>query len=139
MKMNNIVLCSALLFTFLYSNAQKNGNSKIIVQVKDTSSLYKRIKFAFIRNDFIVKDLEIDTIQTYPREFLDNQYLIATAIINGNYVTLSGVYGSRKVNFFGGQTSAKDFKKVVYYKGSVEWRLLLSVAAKLDGEFFFDD
>lgn len=137
--MKHFALLALLAFIFNYVNAQKNGNSKIVIEVKDTTSLYKKVKFAFIRSDFIVKDLEIDTLQTYPREFLDNQYLIATAIISGNKVTLSGIYGSRKVNFFGAQTSARDFQKVVYYKGSVEWKLLILVADKIGGEYYFED
>ena len=64
-----------LLFLFIslsiITNAQKEGNGRIVVHSTDTVNLYKRVKFAFINMDFIVKDLESDTIKTYPREFLN--------------------------------------------------------------------
>ena len=114
--------------------SQKEGNTKIIVKVKDTTNLHKRVKVAFINLDFIVKDLEGDTLKTYPREFLDNAYLVANAVIDGDQVTLSGVSGSRKINFMGYYTSPKDFNTVIYFRGGVAWKLLQLVADGIGGE-----
>jgi len=132
-----------LLFLFIslsiITNAQKEGNGRIVVHSTDTVNLYKRVKFAFINMDFIVKDLESDTIKTYPREFLNNDFLIATAIIKGQDVILSGIWGSRKLSILGYSLSPKDYNRVHYYKGSVEWKILRLVAEKIGGELKFED
>ena len=128
-----------LIILSIISKAQKIGNSKIIVQVSDTTNLYKRVKFAFIKLDFIVKDLETDTLKTYAREFMDNNYLIATAIIKGYTVTITGIWGSRKLNLLGYSNSLRDYKSVIYYKGCVEWNLLRLVGKDIGGELSFED
>ena len=89
--------------------------------------------------DFIVKGLESDTLKTYPREFLNEAYLIATAIVNGHDVTLTGIWGSRKLNIFGYSVSPNDYKRVSYYKGSVEWKILRLMAENIGGDLKFQD
>ena len=137
--MNKIYLISLFAILYINSNAQKEGNSKIIVHVSDTSKLFKRVKIAFINMDFIVKGLESDTLKTYPREFLNEAYLIATAIVNGHDVTLTGIWGSRKLNIFGYSVSPNDYKRVSYYKGSVEWKILRLMAENIGGDLKFQD
>ena len=136
-RMVKSVLTILLLILGLICDAQKEGNTKIIVKPSDTVRLYRKVKTSFINNDFIVKDLESDTLKTYPREFLNNNFLIATAIISGDSVILYGIYGSRKLNIFGYSTSPKDYKQILYYKGSVEWKLLRLVADGIGGEISF--
>ena len=137
--MNKIYLICLFAILYINSNAQKEGNSKIIVHVSDTSKLFKRVKIAFINMDFIVKGLESDTLKTYPREFLNEAYLIATAIVNGHDVTLTGIWGSRKLNIFGYSVSPNDYKRVSYYKGSVEWKILRLMAENIGGDLKFQD
>ena len=126
-----------LIFVFFYrfSFCQKSGDNTICVTVNDTNNIYNRIKWAFINLDFIVKDLDIpDTLKTYPREFLNNDFLVATAIINNNKIKINGLWFPRKLTFLGYTTISKEVERVYYYKGSVEFNILKSVAEFIGGK-----
>jgi hypothetical protein len=123
------------VFAFLLSvlsilvHAQKIGDSVIILQVADTSNLYNRAKWSMINLEFIVKDLPSrDTIKTYAREFLNDDYMILTAEIKGDNIKFSGIWGSRKLSWFGTSLSTRDYKQIIYYKGCVEWRVTRQIA-----------
>lgn len=120
------------------ANSQKDYDSIIVVHAYDTTNLYKRVKHAFINLDFIVKDLESDTLKTYPREFETNAYIIATAVIKGQDVILKGIWGTRKQDYFGSSVAPRNYQRVHYYKRCVEWQLLFLVAQAIGGELRFE-
>jgi hypothetical protein len=120
-------------------NAQKELDSIIKLTVHDTTNLYNRIKWTMIDYDFIVKDLPSrDTIKTYPREFLNNDFMIANAIIKGNTIKFFGIWGSRKLSIVGYSLSPKDYSRIIYYKGCVEWKILRKVAESIGGFISFE-
>lgn len=118
--------------------AQKVDDSKIIVTVNDTNNLYVRLKDIFIRSNFFVKDLSIrDSLITYSTEF-NGVYIVAFAVIDGNTITISGLFGLKKIDEWGYSNSPKDFKKIVYYKGNREWRRLNDIANILGGAIIYE-
>lgn len=128
-----IILCPVL------TNAQKVEDTKIIITLNDSIDLYKKVKTALVNLDFIVKDnYNVDTLTTYPREFssIPGQCRL-TAIIKGNTVTMTGVYGLKRIDDFGYTQSPKDYQKIMYYKGSKGWELLKGVAEKINGQITF--
>lgn len=129
-----------LLFLFpLLVKAQKNEDTKIIVTLNNSTDIYKKVKIALVDLDFIVKDnYNADTLTTYPREFsnLPGQCRL-TAIIKGNTVTLSGIYGLTKIDDFGYTRSAKKYQNIIYYKGSKGWDLLITVAERIGGQLTY--
>lgn len=127
-----------LLCPFLV-NAQKNDDTKIIVTLNDSIDIYKKVKIALVDLDFIVKDnYNVDTLTTYSREFSNIPGACRlTAIIKGNIVTLTGVYGLTKIDDFGYTRSAKENKRIIYYNGSKGWELLKTVAKKIGGQITF--
>lgn len=137
--MGKIYLVILFSIATIITYAQKEGYSKIIVHTSDTTNLYKRVKRSLINLDFIVKDLESDTLKTYPREFLNNDFMIATAEINGHDVVLTGIWGSRQLSMLGYSMSPKNYKRVIYYKGCVEWKILRLVAQGIGGELSFEE
>jgi len=133
-----------LLFIFsllvpMLVNAQKNEDTKIIVTLNDSIDIYKKVKIVLVDLDFIVKDnYNIDTLTTYSREFsnIPGQCRL-TAIIKGNIITLTGIYGLTKIDDFGYTRSAKENQRIIYYKGSKGWELLKTVAEKIGGQTTF--
>lgn len=122
------------LLSLTNSNAQKELDSIIVLNVSDTNNLYNRIKWSMINLDFIVKDLPSrDTIVTYPREFLNNDFMVTTAIIKGTNIIFSGIWGSRKLSYLGYSLSPKEYNRIIYYKGSVEWKILKKIAESIGG------
>ncbi|MFZ1534287.1 MAG: hypothetical protein WAT14_08965 [Chitinophagaceae bacterium] len=118
--------------------AQKKEDSKIIITVNNTENLYIRVKDIFVRLNFFVKDLSIrDSLITYPTEF-NGVYVIGFAAINGNTVTLSGLYGLKKIDEWGYTNSPKNFNKIIYYKGNREWRILNDIATFLGGTITYE-
>ena len=133
------ILLAFLGFIFSISAfSQKEYDSIIIVHTNDTANLYKRVKHALINMDFIVKDLESDTLKTYPREFETHAYMIANAVIKGQDVILKGTWGSRKQDYFGSSTAPRNYQRVYYYKRCVEWQILFLVAQAITGEIRFE-
>lgn len=119
--------------------AQTNGDTKIIVTLIDSVGIYEKAKVALVKNNFIVKDDgNRDTLQTYPREFSNLPgYSVANAVLNGNQVILSGVYGLKRINDWGYTSSPKNYKRVHYFKGSKGWKLIMQVAETIGGQISF--
>ena len=134
-----IRLLLLLLFSSFLSNAQKIEDSKIIVTVPDTIGIYKKVKVALVNADFIVKDnYNLDTLTTYSREFTSmSGHCVAMAIIQGNTVTISGYYSLKRLDWFGFTQSSNSFQKVLYYKSSKSWDLLMKVAEGIEGKLSF--
>ena len=89
--------------------------------------------------DFIIKDnYNIDTLTTYPREFsnIPGQCRL-TAVIKDNKVTLTGIYGLKRLDDFGYFRSPKEYQNIIYYKGSKGWELLKGVAERIGGQMAF--
>lgn len=118
---------------------QTNGDSKIIITLNDNSGVYEKIKIALVKNDFIIKDDgNRDTLLTYPRELSNLPgYSIVNAIIYDKQIIISGVYGLKKINDWGYTTSPKSYKRILYFKGSKGWKLLMQIAQTIGGEFSF--
>ena len=129
-----------LLFLLpLLVNAQKNEDTKIIVTLNDSVDIYKKVKIALVELDFIVKDnYNVDTLTTYPRAFskIPGQCRL-TAVIKGNTITPTGIFGLIKIDDFGYTRSPKDYQNIIYYKGSKGWELLKTVAERLGGQMTF--
>jgi len=118
--------------------AQNAGDSKIIVTVTNTDNLYIQLKDIFIRSNFFVKDLSIrDSLITYSTEF-NGVYIVAFAAIDGNVVTISGLFGLKKIDGWGYSNYPKDFNMIVYYKGNREWRRLNDIANNLRGAIIYE-
>jgi len=122
-----------------WANAQKNEDTKIIITLNDSIDIYKKVKIALIDLDFIVKDnYNPDTLTTYSREFSNIPGACRlSAAIKENTVTLSGVYGLIQIDDFGYTRSAKENKKIIYYKGSKGWELLKTVAERIGRQMTF--
>jgi len=124
-----------LLFTATRIIGQKVDDTKIIIRLNDSLGSYEKVKTALVKNNFILKgDSSKNRITTYPREF-DNMpgYAIGNAEIVDNFVTLGGIYGLKKRNYWGDEKLPKDYKPIFYFKGSKGWRLLMQIANELGG------
>lgn len=119
--------------------AQEGGSKKIIITFSDSSNLYEKIKVAFEKNDFILKEEgRADTLTTHLREMKSMPgYCSLIAIIKGNTIVLSGFYGLKKINLVGITTMPKDFKPIIYFSGSKTWRLMMTVAQSLGTDISF--
>ena len=135
--MYRTILVFGFLLCGFFSHSQKTGDTKIVVEVRDTANLRNRVKWAFVELDFIVKDLPGDTLETYPREYLNDAYLIANAVINTTQVVITGLWSTRKVGLWSVSTAPKNWKEVAYYKGCVEWRVLSVVAETIGKEITY--
>ena len=134
------LLVILLLLCPILALSQKNDDTKIIVTLDDSTDIYKKVKIILVDLDFIVKDnYNIDTLTTYPREFsnIPGQCRL-TATIKGNTVTLTGIYGLTKIDDFGYTRSPKDYKRIIYYKGSKGWELLKIVAEKIGEQITYE-
>jgi hypothetical protein len=127
------VLISKIAFS------QTDGDTKIIITINDNAGIYEKVKTALVTNDFIVKEEgNKDTLRTYPKELSNlNGYSIVNAILNDKQVIISGVYGLKKINDWGFTTSPKSYKRIIYFKGSKGWKLLMQIAQTIGREFRF--
>ena len=128
-----------ILFICTSLHAQSNDDSKIIITFPDSIGTYERVRIALVKNDFIVKDLGVkDTIVTYPREFSNIPgFSIAKVIVEKNTVVLSGFFGSKRINDWGYSNTPKNYKPIIFYKGSKGWKLLMQIANEIGGQFTF--
>lgn len=136
--MKYIVVLPFLLFC-LTITAQKMGDTKITITLNDSNDVYRRVKIALVDLDFIVKDdYRIDTITTYPREFssIPGQCRL-TAIIKGNIVIMTGIYGLKRVDDWGYYKAPKEYQNIIYYRASKGWQLLEGVSEKIGGRMTF--
>lgn len=140
MKIQTAILLS-VVFLSLSTAAQKKGDSKIIITVKDTAGLYNKTRMAFAKADFIVKDLNNqDSVITFPRELKSMAgFAIAQASINGNLVVLNGFYTRRLISYYGVIKTIKGVNPIVYYKNGKLWPLLMKVAKEIGGEIEYSD
>jgi hypothetical protein len=121
--MRFILLCAVLIAI------KTNAQDRIILTVADTSGIHQKVRTAFIKTNFQVKDLPGDTISTYSREVRGlTGYAVAFAVIEGNTVTLSGYYSPKKMNYFGFTNVGREVKRIRKYKGSKTWPVLEKVA-----------
>jgi hypothetical protein len=133
----------ALLFLFIFfpfiGFAQRDDDSKIIITLPDSIDLYKKVKIAMVNTDFIVKDnYNLDTLTTYSREFTDMPgHCIAIAILKNNTVTLFGFYSLKRIDWFGFTRSSNNFQKIIYFRGSKSWKLLMQIAKEIGSEITF--
>jgi hypothetical protein len=132
------ILLGLLVFP-IFCFSQKTGDNKIIITVHDSVDIYEKVRTALIKNDFILKeDLRKDTIITYPREFKTMAgYSIGIAKVSLNTVTLSGFYGLKNVSYFNVTKGPRNYKPIIFYKGSHGWKLLMQVAKELDGQISY--
>lgn len=131
------ILFAVLLLIAFSCHSQSYGDSKIIVTVSDSSDVFQKVKTSLVRNNFIVKDLPArDTLATYIREY-NNMFTAALAVINGNTVTISGIYNLKKVDDFGYNRPDKYRKRIVYSKGMKTWQLLMKVANGIGGDISY--
>jgi hypothetical protein len=138
MKKLVITLLLLTLSTLIHAQKEKELDSVIVLQVTDTTNLYNRIKWSMINQEFIVKDLPSrDTLKTYAREFLNNDFMIVSAVIKGDEIKFSGIWGSRKLSWFGYSLSPNDYKRILFYKGCVEWRIMKRIAEGVGGILSF--
>ncbi len=122
-------------------HVSKKGDSQIIITLNDSSGIHEKVKLALIKADFVVKELNsLDSVVTYPRELKTmNGVAVGQAKVKNNKVTLYGYYSLKKLNYFGYTKLSRDFKPIVYYKGSKLWPLLMKVARDLGGEITYKD
>lgn len=130
-----ILYLSIFLFLCAPALSQNKGDSKIVITLSDTTDMREKIRLAFAKADFIIKDLnDPDSITTYPRELKSiSGTSVARAIIKGDKITLSGFYSLKKLNYFGFAKSGKDVKPIIYYKSGKLWPLLMKVANNIGG------
>jgi hypothetical protein len=133
------ILTLLIVLTSQISFCQIEGDTKIIITLNEKAGMYDKVKLALVKNDFIVKDDgNKDTLLTYPRELTNLQgYSIINAILNDKQIILSGVYGLKKINDWGFTTSPKSYKRIIYFKGSKGWKLLIQIAQSIGGELSF--
>lgn len=134
------IFFTILAFTiFVNSYSQKFGESKIVITLSDTSMIYEKVKFAFEKSDFTIKDdNNKDTLTTSPKSIFNPfGYAFIKAIITGNVVTLSGWYRQMPI---GGNYENKedpkieDYKRIIYFQNSSTWRVMNKVAQELKKE-----
>ena len=129
----SIVLISLSAFT------QKVEDSQIMIRLADSVGIHQKVKDALIKNDFIIKEIgHRDTIITYPRVLTNmNGYAIAMIVINSNNAIITGIYGLKKLNYFGSSNYPRGFKQIVFFNGSKTWPLLKLVADDIGGHHTF--
>lgn len=130
-----IFLVAFVVFIFVPALAQNKGDSKIIITPADTSGIYNKLKIAFAKADFAVKELNIqDSLSTFPRELKTmSGFVVSNAIINNGKVTIEGFYTRRKISYYGVIKTGKDVKPIIYYKTGKLWPLLMKVANDIGG------
>jgi len=132
-----IIFVLSILFGVSPLFGQKSDDSKIIITINDSTGIYNKVKYSLVYYDFIVKDNgNRDTLTTYSNEF-DGIHCIVRAIIKDNTVTLTGVYGLKRINGWGYTQSPNDYNQIIYYKASESWRLLMKVANRIGGQITF--
>lgn len=132
-------LLVAVFNFFLITAFSQDRPTKVIVTVMDTVNLHTKVKDAFARTDFAVKELSTrDSIVTLPRELHRVPgYAVAIAVISGNTVTINGYYSHKKVSYFGYQKDDKEYMKIKKFKASKTWPLLEHVASRIGGEITY--
>jgi len=130
------ILFGFLLFCANKSFGQEYLDKKIIVTVDDTTGLYQKVRIAFGKHDYQLKeDGNYSVVSTFARDLKKTAgYTIGRAEISGNTVTISGRYGLLKIDDWGRTRVTNEWKDVVYMKNSKIWPLLEKVADELNGK-----
>jgi hypothetical protein len=128
-----------LLLLLSKAYAQNTEDRKIVITVSDSSNIAGKVKSVLVRNNFIVKELpNKDTLLTYPNEFGGLPgFTIVQAVNSGNTITLSGVYGLKRMNDWGYTANPKNFKQIMYFRGSKGWKLLEKIANDIGGQLSY--
>lgn len=113
--------------------AQKNGDSKITITVSDTTHILDSVKAAFMRQGFTIKEIGLpDSVVTHQRELKSTSGVaVAFAKIEGNNVTIHGIYAHKIKDIAGLPVQTDKYKKIMYSKGSKLWPLMRAVANRL--------
>lgn len=121
----------------IYSFSQEKNSTKIIVALTDTSDIQLKIKKAFAKHNLIAKEyIDSDTLSSFPSE-QNGLYVIVYAEIKGSDISLFGLYGLKRLDSFGYSHAANSYKKILYYKSSKSWPILMQVAESLEGEISY--
>jgi hypothetical protein len=132
-----IIFALSILFGAVPLFGQKNDDTKIIITINDSTGIYEKVKYSLVNNDFMVKDNgNRDTLTTYSMEY-HGIYCMARAIIKDYTVTLTGAYGLKKLDDWGYTQSPKSYNRIIYYKGSKGWKLLMEVANRMGGQLTY--
>jgi hypothetical protein len=97
------ILFGFLLFCASKSFGQEYLDKKIIVTVDDTTGLYQRVRIAFGKHDYQLKeDGNYSVVSTFARDLKKTAgYTIGRAEISGNTVIISGRYGLLRIDDWG--------------------------------------
>lgn len=139
-KFMKILMFLTILTTLkAFCFGQTKYDAKIIIITSDSVGLYEKTKIALVNTDFIVKDnYNRDTLTTYVRELNSIPgYMLVKAIIVKDTITLTGIYGLKRINDWGYTTIPKNYNEVIFYRGSKTWRILLEIANKIPGKITF--
>ena len=130
--MKHVLFCLFVFYSFT-SFAQQYLDKRIIVTVDDTISLYQKVRTAFGKNDYQVKeDGNYSIVSTFARGLKRTPgYTIGRAEISGNTVTITGRYGLLRIDDWGRTRVDSNWKDIVYMKNSKIWPLLEKVAKEL--------
>ena len=107
----------------------------------DTVGIYIKTRVALANSNFIVREnYNMDTVSTHLKE-LDaiKGYMATNAIISGNTVTFSGIYGLKRISAWGYTRLPGGYTRIIFYSGSKTWRELLGIAIKMRGEISYSD
>lgn len=119
------------------SYSQEKHSTKVVVALSDTSNIELKIKKAFAKHNLIAKEyIESDTLSSFPSE-QNGLYVIIYAEIKESKVTLFGLYGLKRLDSFGYSHAANNYKRIIYYKASKSWPVLMKVAQSLGGEISY--
>jgi hypothetical protein len=127
------ILIGLFLFCTLASFGQTYMDKKIIVTITDTSGLYQKVRIAFGKNDFQVKeDGNAFILTTFPRAIKKIPgYMIARAEISGDTVTITGIYGLTRMDDWGYTRMPNNYSSVMYMKNSKTWPILMKIAKEI--------
>jgi hypothetical protein len=132
-----IVFTLCILLSVISLFGQKRDDTKIIIVINDSTGIYEKVKYSLVNCDFMVKDNgDRDTLTTYPREY-DGIYCMAKAIIKSDTIILTGAFGLKKIDDWGYTQSPKNYNRIIYYKGSKGWKLLMQVANRMSGQITY--
>lgn len=128
-------ILTTILFLSTFA-VQSQRHTKIIVTLPDTSNIYQHTKEALIKNYFQVMELSSkDSIQTYPIQISDAPgYMVAFAAIEGNQITISGVYSFKKMEKEHYISGDAEYKPINNFNKNARWKRLEKIAHFLEGQ-----
>ena len=110
-----ILLTAILLSGGIVAKCQEKADYRITITVSDTTGLYEKVKTAFIKQDFMIKELGYrDSITTYRRELRSTTGVaIGYAKIEGNKVMVRGIYSQKTKDLIGITEQQGNFKNIM--------------------------